>query len=464
MSNPPGPTDHPSPIDRSSPTEAELARMRAEIAVLHARLDTRSSRRDRGRSARRITAAVLVVVTAFAVVAAVVGVWGARTVLSTDRWVATVAPLPSDPQVSAAVSSYATAQLFEVVDVERRLRDVLPQQAAFAAGPIASRVRDSVRQTVTTVLESERFRAVWIELNRRLHPRLLAVLDGTSDVVTAQQDQVRIDLLPLINQVLRELSAQLPTLFGKQLDLPDLGSGAVPADLRVRVQDALGVTLPANFAQFTVYDSGRLTAVQDAVASARRDLTVLVVASIALLLLSYLVSPGRRRTTVQLGLALVLAAVTVTAVLRVVRRELLSAVPAGVYRDGAAAAATSIFGPLRERGVQILWIGAALALLAYLAGPGRLPVRARGLVARGARALGSAAVRTARVVRTRGPGFVAAHADPLRVAGLVVGVLLALLLSSWTALAVLVVLVVAFELAVTVIARRGPAAHLIRPA
>ncbi|MBG0567153.1 hypothetical protein I4J89_37470 [Actinoplanes sp. NEAU-A11] len=397
---------------------------------------------------------MLVVLAAFALVTSVVGLWAARTTLDTDRWVATVAPLPQDPKINAAVAEYATTEVFQVLDVETRLREVLPPQAAFVAGPIAGQLREQVRNTVRNVLGSDRFQVVWVELNQRLHQRILAVLEGQSTLITAQQDRIQIDLLPLINQVLRELSDQLPTLFGKQITLPDLSSGAIPENLRTRVEEQLGVTLPANFAQFTVYDSGQLWAAQQAVATAKRDLALFVGATIVLLILAYVVSPRRRRTTVQLGIWLIIAAVTVTAIVRAVRRQVIAEIPEGTYRDGVDAAVTTVFSTLRERGTQIIWIGAILALVAYLVGPGRFPVWLRRQVRRGAVAGWRGIRRGTDVAVTRGPGFVTTYLDPIRIGGVLVAVVLALILSSWTSLLVIVLLLAAFEVAVTLIARR----------
>jgi len=437
----------------------ELARLRTEVSALHAQLDTRHRRALARRAARRITAAVLVALAAFALVTSVVGLWAATTALNTDRWVSTVAPLPQDPKVAAAVAEFTTSQLFTAVDVEQRLRTVLPPQAGFVAGPVAGQLRGAVRDLVTDVLRSDRFAAVWTEVNRRAHQRALAVLNGTSTVVTAGRDHVEIDLLPLINQVLRELSAQMPTLFGKQIALPDLTSGEIPADLRARVQDALGLTLPPNFAQFTIYDSGQLWAAQQALATAKRDLVLAVLGTIGLLVAALLVSPGRRRTLLQLGLWLMVAAVAVTAVLRAVRAQLLQEVPAGVYRDGADAALTSVFGLLRTRGTQLLVIGAGLALAMYLIGPGRGPTWLRRQVRAGLRGAGRGVRAGTRVLAANGPGWTAAHLDVLRVGGVVVAAVLALLLSSWTSLLVIVLLVAAYEIFVAVLGRAAaPAA------
>src|SRR5215216_2512013 len=124
-------TAYPAPDDRTGPDPEELARLRAEVSALRAQLDTRQRRSYALLALRRVTAAVLAAVAAFALVASVVGLWAATTTLNTDRWVRTVAPLPQQPAVAAAVSQYTTDQLSGVLDVEQRLQTVLPEQAAF---------------------------------------------------------------------------------------------------------------------------------------------------------------------------------------------------------------------------------------------------------------------------------------------------------------------------------------------
>ena len=297
------------PSAAEAPDADEVTRLRTEVSALEAKLDHRRRRASTIVRLRGFVAAVLIALTAFALVGSVVGVWAARTALNTDRWVATVAPLPKNPQVATAVADYATNQVFQAINVEQRLQTVLPPQAAFIAGPVAGQLRDAVEKTVFNVLQSDRFQPIWQELTRQAHQRAVAIINGTSDVAVVREDRVEIDLLPLINQVLRQLSAQLPTLFGKQITLPDISSGAIPNNLRTRVEEQLGITLPANFAQFTVYDAGQLHAAQQAVVTVKRDLVLFVVGTVVLLLAALAVSPRRRRTLLQLGLWLVIAAV-----------------------------------------------------------------------------------------------------------------------------------------------------------
>ncbi|GGJ81745.1 hypothetical protein GCM10010123_09410 [Pilimelia anulata] len=439
------------------PADAELERLRREVAALRVRLGARGRRTAFVGGLRRAAAAVLAPAVALAIVAGTVGLWAAATALDTDRWVRAVAPLPRQPAVATAVSHYATAELFGVLDVERRLRAVLPDRAAFVAGPLTSKVRESVAGTVDEVVRSDAFQPIWVGANRRVHAHAMAVLNGTSTVVTADGDRVRIDLLPLINQVLRQLSARMPTLFGHRLTLPDLASGEVPENLRRRVEAALGISLPANFAQFTVYDAGRLRAAQEALVTLRRSVAGLGVAAAGLLALALLVSPARRRTLAQLGIWLVLAAVAVTAGLRAVRGELLAAVPAGIYRDGVAAALTTVTALLRARGEQLVWLGAGLALCMYVVGPGRGPVRLRRAAVRGGRAVGRSGRAAGRRLAAHGPGWVRGHLDALRVGGVVAAAIGALLLGSGPALLAVAAALLAYEVGVTAVGRAGRA-------
>lgn len=431
----------------------ELIRLREESAALRAQLDLRHRRAAALVALRRVAAAVLVPVAALSFIVSIIGLWAATTTLNTDRWVAAVAPLPKKPEVSAAVADYATTQVFRVLDVDQRVKAALPDSAAFLAGPLTTQIRDHARNTVNNVLQSDRFQPVWIETNRRAHQRALAISEGRSEVVSVQAQSVEIDLLPLINQALRELSSQLPTLFGRQVSLPDLNSGEIPVNLRTRIEDAVGVTLPANFAQFTIYDGDRLSAMQQALVRFKRDLALFVIGTLALIALAFVISPGRRRTLLQSGIWLVIGAVAVTATVRAVRTQLLAQVPEGLYRDGASAAITTLTSTLRQRGVQTIWIGATLAVVAYLAGPGRGAVWVRRNLVAAARWFGRAASRVTSIVVARGPSWIARHRDPIRVAGVVVAAVVALVLSSWTGLLVVIVVLGIYETAVTVIGR-----------
>ena len=92
----------------------------------------------------------------------------------------------------------------------------------------------------------------------------------------------------------------------------------------------------------------------------------------------------------------------------------------------------------------------------YLAGPGRFPTALRRWVVTGA---GWTRDRVRAIAADEGyAAWVARWLDPLRIGGVVVAAVLLLWLSSWTALFVVGVLLVLYEVGVTLYARSTPAA------
>ncbi|UBU09530.1 hypothetical protein [Nonomuraea gerenzanensis] len=443
------------PAQVSEPPETdELERLRAEVAELRGRLEDRTRRHRRAHLARRIIAAVLVAVAGFGVVCSAIGLWGARTTLDTERWVATVQSLPEHPEVTNAMATYLTDQVFTALNVEQRLAEVLPPRATFLAGPVTGAVHGYTKDLVTRFMGTEQFRELWTNANRFAHAQILAILEGRSQTVSVSGSTVTLNLLPVVNNLLITIEQRLPTIFGKRLDLPVLTSGAIPPGLRERIQTAVGVTLPADFAQITMYDRPMLGQLQEAMLTFKRTVVLLIAGSLLALGLALWISPYRRRTLLQWGLWLSISAVVLTSGLRAVRDQLLGLVPDGVYRQGVSVAVHDIFTELRTWGTWLLWAGIVIAVACYLAGPGRVPVWLRRNGAKGLRD-GWGALRSAGTnVRLR--TWTGRHLDVLRVGGIVVAAVVALILSSWFSLLVVALLLVAYEVLVTLLARGAP--------
>jgi hypothetical protein len=432
-----------------------VQRLQQEVASLQARLDTRGRRQQRVTRLRAIVAALLVVIAALGVTASVIGVWAGRTTLDTDRWVETVTPLDQDPAVRAAVSATLTDQVFNTLNVQQRVQEALPPRAAFLATPLTGQVRTYVQSSVNKVLASPQFAQLWPEMNRVAHKQVMAILNGDSNVVRSTGDTVTLNLLPIVNEVLRLLEQQVPTLFGKTLNLPTITNGQIPAGLETRIESALGVTLPANFAAIPIYRGDELSTAQQVVVQVKRSLGLLVLGSVLALALAFLISPNRRRTTLQFGVWLGVSVVALTSLLRAIRAQLVEQVPAGQLRDGADAGVQVVFATLRERGTQLLWLGVLIALVAYLVGPGRAPVAVRHGVVQAGRFLSHRARRYAAVAISDGPEFARVHLDPLRIGGAVAAGVLLLFFSSWSGLLVIAVALGLYELLVTAVAGAG---------
>src|SRR4051794_2418304 len=88
----------------SDPPDDEVEQLRAERDALAAELAAAHKRKRRGGFLRRGVAVALVALFALLLPLAVTTAWVHRTVLDTDTYVGTVAPLGADPTVTASLS------------------------------------------------------------------------------------------------------------------------------------------------------------------------------------------------------------------------------------------------------------------------------------------------------------------------------------------------------------------------
>jgi hypothetical protein len=102
-----------------------------------------------------------------------------------------------------------------------------------------------------------------------------------------------------------------------------------------------------------------------------------------------------------------------------------------------------------------LWLGILIAVVAYLAGPGRAAVALRGWAVQAWSFLSERARRYGEVAVADGPGFARAHLDPLRIGGLAVAGVLLLFFTSWAGLFWIALILGLYELLVAAVAAAG---------
>jgi len=135
-------------------------------------------RPGRGRS---ITAIVLFVVATLLFPIGVLGFWGQRTITNTERYLETVAPLSSDPQVQEAMATIVSDQVIASLNVEEAIQGWLPPAVQPLAGPLTSALESLIDRAVLKVMQSELFQQVWITFNEAAQKSMLALLEGKQD-------------------------------------------------------------------------------------------------------------------------------------------------------------------------------------------------------------------------------------------------------------------------------------------
>jgi hypothetical protein len=355
--------------------EAERARldeMRAEVARLEARLGVTTAGTGRPASGPVDRSwwrgpVIVVALTLLAIIAplAVVATWAHDEVKDTDRYVATVAPLASDPAVQRAISDRLTElivsnldvravtnQAVEALSANRDLPPTVVTGLQALSVPLANGVESFVGTRVQKLVESQRFADAWEQANRVAHTQMVAVLTGeTGNAVQVQGDTVTLNLGVLLDEV----KAQL------------VSAGFTLAD-----------RIPTVNAEFTLVQSADLEKAQNGfrlLSALARALPI-----IALLLLGTAIAISRRRRRTLIAGALVVAGsmVLLGGLLNGFRSIYLDAVPTDqLPADAAAVIYDQLvqFIRLALRAVLVLFL--ALAVVAWVSGPGPRPVAVR---------------------------------------------------------------------------------------
>ena len=317
-----------------------------------------------------MVATLLIVIGCILAPISVVAVWTKNLVTDTDRYVATVAPLASDPAIQSAIADKITAEVFTHLDVvgitnqavdalaERGLPPLVATQLhAFRSRCLAAS-RASFETEVGKVVASDAFANAWITANRAAHQALVAALTGeTREGVTIENDTVSINLGPIIQEVKQrlidrgfELASRIPNVNPSfvlvQSDYIAQARGAF------NLLNAIGNWLP--------------------------------VIALFFLAIGIYVAKGHRRALVGVGLGLAGGMLALGLGLALFRTIYLNELPLGVLtRDAAAAFYDTLVRFLRLGLRTVLVFGLVIALAGFLTGRSTTAVRARAGLTKG---------------------------------------------------------------------------------
>ncbi|MFE1890782.1 hypothetical protein ACIF6H_24315 [Streptomyces microflavus] len=267
--------------------------------------------------------AVLLVLLAVLVPFSALSAWVDLEIDDTDRYVAAVSPLSSDPAVQSTVTDLITDEAMRQIDL----------------GPLQDTVRDFLHEAVRSFTSTETFRAAWDTANRTAHEAVTAALDGDSG------EAVTIDLAPVIEQVKQDLVSQ----------------GVPFAD-----------QIPVRQTEITVIGADRADSLRDSFHWLRYCSIWPAVATLVLLVLVVGIATVRGglraalTATAAVGAGFVLGAIVLRILVAVGRSRVLDEVP-GSDRDAAAAVVDALTASLRTTVWAVLAVGAVLLVGAVVA-------------------------------------------------------------------------------------------------
>ncbi len=167
-----------------------------------------ATRPKRRWGARSFAALIIFLIAALLTPIALVGHWGHRTVVDSERYIDTVGPLISNPEVQEGISTTITDALVTKVDtantVDELLNRLFPNSSfnSLLAAPIAAGVNGLIGELVTRFVASDQFAAVWIALNETAQRGLVALLEGREEgPIMLQGDEVVLDISTALGSI-----------------------------------------------------------------------------------------------------------------------------------------------------------------------------------------------------------------------------------------------------------------------
>ena len=288
---------------------------------------------------RRIAAWILVVLTAIAVAGSVIGFWVNRTLLDTQTFMASVTPIVESEPVQVVVADRLSDQLIEALDLQTRLEDRLTQAESrlldrlgealdlpdaiirrlenarlgldSLAPMIAAGVETRIREAVTRFVSSPEGTALLLQTIEVAHDRSVLLLrdemDQLPNVVVAE-GEVRLNLVPVIGQVLRSVVNAGLDVIGIERDIPAFDSSEDASAAVSRLAGVLGADLPPDFGQVRLTTEASLERAQGLVRAFDLALWILVIAAVLLAVAAIWLAPSVNAGLVRVGIAASFAA------------------------------------------------------------------------------------------------------------------------------------------------------------
>src|SRR6201995_5381980 len=292
---------------------------------------------------RRRTVKGLLVLGALFAFLSVFAIWVERQALDTSEWVHTSGRLIQNGTIRSALSEYLVEQLYENVDVEKKIEEVLPNSVKELAGPAATGLRQVGGTGAEKVLETGTAQSLWETANRTAHEQLMAVRENKKEAVSTANGEVKLNL----GSLLTNLAGQI----GLAKDLAE--------------------KLPPEAGQITILKSNQLKTAQDIVIAIKGLALILSILTFLVFGLAiYLTQGGRWVTVLFSGVGLIVAGLLVVVLRHVAGGVVVDQLVKQQNVKPAAEAAWSISTSLMVSiATTIIIVGAFFSAAGWLSSP-----------------------------------------------------------------------------------------------
>ena len=311
------------------------------------------SRQGRGRA----TAVwVVLVVAGLFLLLSSFAVWINRVALNTGVFTDTSSSLLDNDQIRSAVANRAVDELFANVDVQAEVEEQLPADYKGLSGAATAGLRQASYQIVDRALEQPVFQDLFRVALEESHTTLVQVLEGGGARVSTDEGEVILDLRAII----------------------------IEAADRIGIGNQVVDRIPDDAGQIVVLRSDELDTAQNVFQLLKTLAWVLPLLTLAAFGLAVWLARDRRRAVRGIGVVLIVVGFVGIAAARLTKNYVVDALVARRDDREAAGDAWDILTELMRGSFRLMIVVGLLFLLAaWLAGPGRRALTARGWLAPG---------------------------------------------------------------------------------
>ena len=357
---------------------------------------------------RRIITWVLVILFTILTPITLVSAWAVRTVTDTNRYVATMQPLATDPVITNFVADKATNEIFSQFHIQQQIANVLPIKADFIAAPITAQLKSFTQTQLRKVTSSQWFANLWEKENHYTQGAAIAILTGKEKSKFQQVQGLGVQLRPVLLQGIDALDARGVTVFNP---------------LKTQLQNKTGL-------KFELIATKQVSKAQFFFNLAIELRWALLIGTPIIGLAAIAVAVQRRRAAFLVALGGVVGCLLGIVATTFARQAFINAV-----NPDTQLVATHVFDILfRYLKGLIHWtllVFVLLALFFWLIGDSTWAVAVRGAARKGSKAIGGAAEQAAHsdaaakaiVSLERAAAFVARTQAPFRWAGAIIAAL-----------------------------------------
>jgi hypothetical protein len=314
---------------------------------------------------RSIASLIVFILAVILTIPALVGHWGHRTIIDSGRYIETVGPLATSPEVQEAVAKAISDAVLERVDTEKQVDGLLsglfPDRPLVQglAGPISAGINSAITALIDRFVASDAFQKLWLTLNTQLQRGLVAVLSGeTNGTVRLEGDKIVLDISSLLGDVQQFL-------------------------VNEGITAAANITIPESDRTIVLAESPALAQIRAVYSLTSPILEWFPLLIAAMFALSIALARRRARTVVATGIVLLASGVIVWQGLLIGEGVFVDQLAGTVFEPASTVFWNTLFAYLLAGVKAVALIGVAVIVAGWLSGRTSSARFLRGHVSRG---------------------------------------------------------------------------------